>query len=91
MIEILENVSYQVKRVENMHSGSVPALEGEYFTPPLSQRRVNTSSKLSVPPNLPIFSGQEPVPVQKGQLTNDSSRWRGALVTHTEEEQLGQL
>ena len=30
MIEILEKVSDQVKRVENMHSLSVPALEGEY-------------------------------------------------------------
>ena len=33
MIEILEKVSDQVKRVENMHSGWVPALEGEYYTP----------------------------------------------------------
>ena len=29
MIEILEKVSDQVKRVENMGSGLVPALEGE--------------------------------------------------------------
>ena len=34
MIEILEKVSDQVKRVENMCSGSVPALKGEYYTPP---------------------------------------------------------
>ena len=74
MIEILEKVSDQVKRGENIHGGSVPALEGEYYTPSVSQMRVNTSSKLSAPPNLPIFSGQELV--QKGQLTNDSSRWR---------------
>ena len=33
MTEILEKVSDQVKRVENMHSGSVPALEGEYYNP----------------------------------------------------------
>ena len=58
MIEILEKVSDQIKKVENMHSRSVPALEGEYYTPPASEIRVNTSSKLSGPPNLPIFLGQ---------------------------------
>ena len=61
MIEILEKISDQVKRVEHMHSGSVPALEGELYTPPASQMRVNTSSELSAPPNLPIFLGQDPV------------------------------
>ena len=45
MREILKKVSDQVKRVENMCSGLVPALEGEYYTPPVSQMRVNTSSK----------------------------------------------
>ena len=63
MIEILEKVRDQVKKVENMHSGSVPVLEGEYYTHPVSQMRVNTSIKLSAPPNLPTFLGQE---VQKG-------------------------
>ena len=62
MIEILEKVSDQLKKVENMCSGSVLALEGEYFAPPVSQMRVNTSSKLSAPPNLPIFLGQGLVP-----------------------------
>ena len=57
MIEILEKVSEQVKRVENIHSGSMPALDGEYCTPPMSQVKVNRVSKLSAPPNLPIFSG----------------------------------
>ena len=33
MMEILEKVSDQVKKVENIHSGSMPALEGEYYTP----------------------------------------------------------
>ena len=28
MMEILEKVSDQVKKVENIHSGSMPALEG---------------------------------------------------------------
>ena len=37
MIEILEKVSEQVKKVENIHSGSMPALDGEYYTPPVSQ------------------------------------------------------
>ena len=41
MIEIPEKVSDQVKKVENICSGSVPALEGEYYTPPVSQMRVN--------------------------------------------------
>ena len=68
MIEILEKVSDQVKRVENMHNGLVPALEGEYYTPPVSQMRVSTPSKLNAPPNLPIFSGQELVPSGGGCL-----------------------
>ena len=67
MIEILEKVSDQVKRVKNMCSGSVPALEGEYYTP-ASQMRMNTSSKLSAPPNLPIFSGKELVPSTEGSI-----------------------
>ena len=37
MIEILEKVSEQVKKVENIHSGSMPSLDGEYYTPPVSQ------------------------------------------------------
>ena len=49
MIEILEKVSDLVKKVENICSGSMPALEGEYYTPPASQMRVNRPSKLSVP------------------------------------------
>ena len=57
MIEILEKVSEQVKKVENIHSGSMPALDGEYYTPVLSQVKINQVSKLSAPPNLPIFFG----------------------------------
>ena len=49
MIEILEKVSDQVKRVENIHSGSMAALEGEYYILPVSQMRVNRPSKLSAP------------------------------------------
>ena len=41
MIEILEKVSEQVKKVENICSGSMPALDGEYYTPPVSQVRVS--------------------------------------------------
>ena len=85
MIEILEKVSDQVKRVKNMHSGSVPALEGEHYTPPASQMRVNTSSKLSAPPNLPIFLGQEPVPSTEGSIDQWLFLVEGALATHTEE------
>ena len=85
MIEILEKVSDQVKKVENIHSGSVPALEGEYYTPPVSQMRVNTPSKLSAPPNLPTFSGQEPVPSMEGSIDQWLFQMEGALATHTEE------
>ena len=86
MIKILDKVSDQVKRVENMHSGSVPVLEGEYDTPPVSETRVNNSSKLSAPPNLPIFLGQEPVP-STGGLSIDQWLFQvgEALATHTEE------
>ena len=49
MMEILEKVSDQVKKVENINSGSMPALEGEYYTPPVSQIRVNKPRKLSAP------------------------------------------
>ena len=55
MIEILEKVSEQVKKVENIHSGSMPALEGEYYTPPVSQVRVSRASKLSAPKFAYIF------------------------------------
>ena len=44
MIEILEKESDHVKNVKNMHSGSGPVLEGEYYNPPPSQIRVNNSS-----------------------------------------------
>ena len=43
MIEILEKVSEQVKKVENIHSGSIPALDGEYYTPPVSQVKNKSS------------------------------------------------
>ena len=68
MMEILEKVSDQVKKVEHICSGSVPAFEGEYYTPPVSQKRMNTLSKLSTPPNLPTFLGQEPVPSTEGSI-----------------------
>ena len=68
MIEILKKVSEQVKRVENIHSGSMPALDGEYYTPPVSQTKVNRVSKLGAPPNLPILGGQEPVPTTEGSI-----------------------
>ena len=71
MIEILEKVSDQIKKVENICSVSIPVLEGEYYTPPVSQMKVNKPGKLSISPNLPIFSGQELVP--------------STLATHTEE------
>ena len=85
MIEILEKVSEQVKKVENIHSGSMPALDGEYYTPAVSQVRVSRMSKLSVPPNLPIFSGQEPVPSTEGSIDQWFFWVEGALAAHREE------
>ena len=85
MMEILEKVSDQVKKVENMHSGSMAALEGEYYTPPVSQMRVNHPGKLSAPLNLPIFLGQELVPSTEGSIDQWLSQVEGALTTHTEE------
>ena len=57
IIEILEKVSDQIRKVENAHSGSIPVIEREYYTPPVNHMKMNKSSKLSAPPNLPIFSG----------------------------------
>ena len=73
----------QVKKVENMHSGS--AVEGEYYTPPVSQMRVNTPSKLSAPLNLPTFSGQEPVPSTEGSIDQWLFQVEGASATQMEE------
>ena len=85
MIEILEKVGEQVKKVENICSGSMPALEGEYYTPPVSWIKVNPVSKLSAPPNLPIFLGQEPVPSMEGSIDQWFFQVEGALATHTGE------
>ena len=41
MTEMLEKVSEQVKKVENILTGSMPALDGEYYTPPVSEVRVS--------------------------------------------------
>ena len=85
MIEILEKVSDQIRKVENTCSGSIPVIEGEYYTPPVSQMKMNKSSELSAPPNLPIFSGQEPVPSTEGSIDQWLFQVEGALATHTEE------
>ena len=68
MIEILEKVSDQIRKVENSCSGSISVIEGEYYAPPVSQMKMNKSSKLSSPPNLPISSGQELVPSTEGSI-----------------------
>ena len=47
--------------------------------------RVSTPSKLSAPPNLPAFLGQEPVPSTEGSLDQWLFQVEGALATHTEE------
>ena len=81
MTEILEKVSDQIKKVENIYSGSILALEGA----PVSQIKVNRPGKLSAPPNLPIFLGQEPVPSTEGSIDQWLFQAEGALATHTEE------
>ena len=85
MIEILEKVCDQERKVKNIHSRSMPALEGEYYTPPVSQLKLNHVSKFSAPPNLPIFSGQEPVPSTDGSNDQWLFQVEGALATHIEE------
>ena len=42
-------------------------------------------SKLSAPPNLPIFLGQEPVPSTEGSIDQWLFQVEGALATHTKE------
>ena len=85
MIEILEKVSEQVKWVENVCTGSTPTFDGEYYTPPVSQMKVNGMSKLGALPSLPTFLGQEPVPVMEGFIDQWLFQVEGALATHTEE------
>ena len=52
----------------------------------MSQTKVNRSGKLSAPPNLPIFLGQEPEPSTEGSIDQWLFQVEGALPTHTEEE-----
>ena len=85
MIEMLEKVSDQIRKVENACSGSIPVIEGEYYTPHVSQMKMNKPSKLSAPPNLPILSGQELVPNTEGSIDQWLFQVEGALATHTEE------
>ena len=82
---ILEKVNEQVKKVETIHSGSMPAWDGEYYTSLVSQVKINQVSKLSAPLNLPIFLGQEPVPSTEGSIDQWLFQVEGALATHTEE------
>ena len=85
MIQILEKVSNQIKKVENICSGLMPVLEGEYYTPPVRHTKVNHHRKLTAPPNLAIFLGQEPVPSMEGSVDEWLFQVEGALATHTEE------
>ena len=84
MIEILVKVSDQIKKVENICRASIPVLEGEYNTPSVSQMKVNKPGKLSAPPNLPVFSRQEPVPSTEGLIDQWLFQVEGALNTHME-------
>ena len=84
-------MSDQIKKVENIHSGSIPVLEGEYYTPPVSQIKVNRPGKLSTPLNLPIFLGQEPVPSTEGSIDQWLFQVEGPLATHTEVVRLAEI
>ena len=84
MIEILEKVSDQVKRVENICRELVLALEGEYYTPPAIQMHINYPNKLSAPPNVHIF-GTGTVPSMEGSIDQWHFQVEGALATHMEE------
>ena len=85
MIEILEKVSDQIRKVENARSGSIPVIQWKYNTPPVSKMKINKPSKLSAPPNLPIFSGQELVQITEGSIDQWLFQVEGALATHMEE------
>ena len=85
MIEILEKVSNQVWKVENMHSESIPVIESEYPTTPVSQTRIAFPVKLSTTPNLPMCSGQEHMPSTEGSIDQWLFLMEGALATHMEE------
>ena len=65
--------------------GQWPALDGIYYSPPVSQVKINRVRKLSTPLNLPIFSGQEPVSNMEGSIDQWLFQVEGALATHTEE------
>ena len=85
MIEIPEEVSDQVQKVENMDSESMPVIERECHTPPVSQARIVIHVKLNNTPNLPTFSGQEPVPSIEGSIDQWLFQMEGALATYMEE------
>ena len=78
-------MSDQIRKVENASSGSILVIVGEYYTPPVSQMKMNKPDKLSAPPNLPIFSGQELVPSTEGSIDEWLFQVEGALATHPEE------
>ena len=65
--------------------GLCTVLEGEYYTPPVGQTRINTPSKLSAPPNLPMFWGLEPVPITEGLIDQWLFQVEGALATHAQD------
>ena len=51
----------------------------------MTQVKINRVSKLSALPNLPIFSGQEPVPNMEGSIDQWLFQVEWALATHTDE------
>ena len=85
MIIFLQKVSNQLWKDENMYSESMPVIEREYPTPPVSQTRIAIPVKLNNTPNLPMCSGQEPVPSTEGSMDQWLFQVEGALATHTEE------
>ena len=68
-----------------MCNESIPVLEREYPTPPVSQTRIAIPGKLNAPPDLPMFSGQEPVPSTEGLIDAWLFQVEGVLAIHTQE------
>ena len=68
-----------------MCSESMPVIEREYHTLPISQTRIAIPVKMSNTPNLAIILGQEPVPSTEGSIDQWLFQVEGALATHTEE------
>ena len=74
-----------MQKDEDLHSETIPVIEREYPTPPVSQTRITVPVTLNTTPNLPMFSGQDTVPSMQGSIDQWLFHVEGALATHMEE------